>query len=170
MAPPSPEPARKPWQARLLDWVVHQFTQGFTPEKLALTLAVGSACGLFPVVGTTTLLCFAAGVALRLNQPAIQVVNGVCAPVHVPVILGLYHLGNLLFGVRPHVYGSRFFMNMFWVFWDTPAVFFDRFGLLAVHLVCAWAVLAPVWITLVYFGTLPVLKEIDRRHRAGSLR
>lgn len=154
----------------MLDWLVHQLTQGITPEKIALTLAVGSACGLFPIVGTTTILCFVAGIALRLNQPAIQIVNGACAPVHVPIILLLYHLGNVLFHVRHTAYYSRHFLsNMFWVLWDTPGLFLRDFGTFAWHLVAAWAVVAPVWIPLVYFMTLPVLKEIQRRRIEGRL-
>ncbi|MGH7997689.1 MAG: DUF2062 domain-containing protein [Opitutaceae bacterium] len=171
-APAPPASGRKGWRQRLLDWVVHQLTQGITPQKLALTLALGTACGLFPIVGTTTLLCFAAGIIFRLNQPAIQIVNGVCTPVHVPVILGLYHFGNSLYHVPRlrHAMHVHFLSNMFWVFWDTPRLFFRDFGLLTWRLVVAWAILAPVWIALVYFTTLPVLREVERRRRDGALR
>jgi uncharacterized protein (DUF2062 family) len=168
-APPA-SPRRQPWKQRCIDWVVHQLTQGITPEKLALTLAVGTACGLFPIVGTTTLLCFVAGIVLRLNQPAIQLVNGVCTPVHLPVILLLHHLGSHLFGVPHPTYGMRFFSNMFWVFWDTPGTFFHQFGVLAWHLVVAWSIAAPVWSLLVYCTTLPVLREIQRMRLAGAFK
>ena len=163
-------PSRKPWKQRCINWVVHQLTQGITPEKLALTLAVGTACGLFPIIGTTTILCFFAGIALRLNQPAIQLINGMCAPLPLPVILALHHLGSRIFGVQHATYGMHFFSNMFWVFWDTPALFFRQFGVIAWHLVVAWVLVAPVWCLLVYLGTLPVLREIERMRLAGAFK
>jgi len=45
------------WQRRLLDPVLHQLTQGITPEKIALTFAVGSSIAMLPLLGTTTLIC-----------------------------------------------------------------------------------------------------------------
>jgi uncharacterized protein (DUF2062 family) len=140
--------------------VVHQVTQGITPEKMALTLAVGSALGLFPVLGTTCALCLIAGVLLRLNQPAIQAVNGICWPIHLPVILALYHLGNWLFSVPAAQVKKHFFREMFWMLWDHPASFFAHFGSLVWHLVVAWALIAPFWVAIVYVVTLPVLREV----------
>ena len=70
----------------MIDPIAAQLTQGITPEKIALTLAVGSALALFPILGTTTLLCLLAGILLRLNQPIIQMVNALCTPLHLPVI------------------------------------------------------------------------------------
>lgn len=158
-----PDTEQSFWHRRVLSPIAHQLTQGITPEKIALTLAVGSACALFPIVGTTTLLCLVAGVALRLNQPAIQIVNGICTPVHLPVIFGLYHLGNVLFGEHPirHPGGMRyFFTEMFGLLWDHPTEFFQHFGHLVVHLMVAWAVVAPFWIALVYALALPVMREV----------
>ena len=40
--------------------------QGLTPDALALSLAVGMTLGLFPIIGATTLLCLAAGLAYAL--------------------------------------------------------------------------------------------------------
>ncbi|MGC4071325.1 MAG: DUF2062 domain-containing protein [Nibricoccus sp.] len=71
------------WQRRVRDPLVAQLTQGITPEKIALTLAVGTACALFPIIGMTTLLCALAAIALRLNpadHPAPQ--SGLLANPH----------------------------------------------------------------------------------------
>jgi uncharacterized protein (DUF2062 family) len=45
------------------------------PRKISLCIALGFALGVFPVLGMTTLLCAFSAFALRLNLPAIQVVN-----------------------------------------------------------------------------------------------
>ena len=78
--PPVQVPAatRRFWQRWLVDPVTRQLTQGVTPEKVSLTIAVGSALALFPILGTTTWLCVLAGIALGLNQAIIQGVNALC--------------------------------------------------------------------------------------------
>lgn len=155
----APRPLATTWQGRLIDLVAAQLTQGITPEKVALTLAVGSALGLFPILGTTTLLCLAAGIVLRLNQPVIQMVNALCTPFHLPVIYCMFRLGNWLFALP----SERLKIGMMHMLWEDPHAFFEKFGMSAVHAIAAWAVIAPFWILAVYVVGLPVLREALRR-------
>ena len=105
---PTPtKPQETRWQRQVIDPIALQMTQGITPEKIALTLAVGSALALFPIFGTTTLLCLLAGVLLRLNQPIIQLVNMLCASIHFPVIVCLFRMGHWMYGVPYTHYGDR---------------------------------------------------------------
>jgi len=149
----------------VIDPIVAQLTQGITPEKIALTVAVGSAFALFPVLGTTTILCLIVGIVLRLNQPIIQIVNAVCTPLHLPVIFGMVRLGNHIFGVTTTHVGIRLMNQMFW---DSPREFWDRFGHIAFHAIVAWAICAPFWIVLVYLLAMPVLREIARRRAEAA--
>jgi uncharacterized protein (DUF2062 family) len=151
------------WQRQVIDPIALQMTQGITPEKIALTLAVGSALALFPIFGTTTLLCLLAGVLLRLNQPIIQLVNMLCASIHFPVIVCLFRMGHWMYGVPYTHYGPGMLHHMLDTFWEDPTRFFERFGVDAVHAIVAWAVIAPAWIIIVYFVGLPVLREVLRR-------
>jgi uncharacterized protein (DUF2062 family) len=156
----SAAPARTPWQRHVIDPIAAQLTQGITPEKIALTLAVGSALALFPILGTTTLLCLLAGVLLRLNQPIIQMVNALCTPVHLPVIYCMVRLGAWIFSVpRAHL-GIRMMNHMLW---EDPRDFFEKFGMTAVHAIVAWAVIFPFWVAVIYLLSLPVLREALRR-------
>jgi uncharacterized protein (DUF2062 family) len=155
----APEP-RTLWQRHVIDAIAAQLTQGITPEKISLTLAVGSALALFPILGTTTLLCLLAGILLRLNQPIIQMVNALCTPVHLPVIFFMVRLGSILFSVPNEHLGIRMMNHMLW---EDPREFFEKFGLNALHAIAAWAVIAPFWILVVYLLALPVLKEALRR-------
>ena len=68
-------------------------TQGITPEKIALSLAFGIVLGIFPVPGSTTMLCAAAAVVFRLNLPAIQLVNYVVSLATV-FFIAVYPLGR----------------------------------------------------------------------------
>ena len=60
---------------RLVRPIIELLSQGVTPEKLALSLALGITLGIFPALGSTTALCAIAALVLRLNLPAIQIVN-----------------------------------------------------------------------------------------------
>ena len=158
--PSAGEPARTRWQRNVIDPIAAQLTQGITPEKIALTLSVGSAFALFPILGTTTILCLIVGVLLRLNQPIIQMVNALCTPLHLPVIYGLVRLGSFIFKI-PYSHMRIPMMNH--LLWADPVDFFERFGMTALHAIVAWAIIAPIWIVAVYLVALPVLREVLRR-------
>jgi uncharacterized protein (DUF2062 family) len=147
------------WQRRVIDPVVAQLTQGITPEKIALTIAVGSALALFPILGTTTLLCFVAGITLRLNQPIIQAVNALCTPLHIPLIYAFVRAGEWLFAAPHHPLKIRLLANLVW---EEPARFLHEFGLTGFHAIVVWAFFAPFWVTILYSVSLPILREIVR--------
>src|SRR5271170_1307288 len=76
--------------------------QGVTPEKLALSLALGAAIGVFPALGTTTALCALVAFIWRLNLPAIQIVNYFVYPVQLALLIPFFRAGEILFGA-PHL-------------------------------------------------------------------
>jgi uncharacterized protein (DUF2062 family) len=88
------------WRRRVRDPLIGQLKQGATPEKLAQSLAWGGLIGIFPILGTTTLLCGLAGVALRLNHIALQLVNWMSYPLQLALVIPFLRLGNLLFGME----------------------------------------------------------------------
>jgi uncharacterized protein (DUF2062 family) len=158
--PPAPAaPPRTFWQRRVRDPLVAQLTQGITPEKLALTVAVGSAIALFPLLGTTSLLCLAAGIALGLNQPIMQLINQAFWPIHVAAIYGCARLGETMFRA-PHVSFSLKRMNE--LFWHSPAKFLHDYGATAFYAIAAWAVLTPFHVALVYFVLKPIFRKIKQ--------
>lgn len=151
----------------MIDPIVAIATQGITPEKIALTLAVGSAVAVFPVPGTTTLLCILVGILLRLNQPIILLVNGIMTPVHVAVIYGCLRLGAWLFS-DPSFRGLGMH-NMNHMFWEEPRLFWSMFGTAFFHAVVAWVIVAPFWITLAYCIAMPTCRDIERRIHLSKL-
>ena len=86
------------WRRRVLGVALAQLRQGITPQRIALTVALGAVLGLFPILGTTTALCLLAGVFLKLNQPILQVVNWVAAPLQLPGIYFFVRTGERLTG------------------------------------------------------------------------
>ncbi len=157
-------PARRTfWQRRLRDPIVAQLTQGVTPQKIALTIAIGSALAVFPILGTTTLLCFVVALWLKLNQPIIQLINQAMWPLHLPVIFSCVRLGERLYGAEPvNLSHLRALVQ------HHPSRFFEEFGRAALHAITAWALIAPLYIALVYFLSLWIARSVRRIKRENA--
>lgn len=72
-----------------------------TPEKLALTVALGATVGISPLFGLTTIICILIATILRLNQAAIQVANYMAYPIQLILIIPNIRIGETIFHV-PH--------------------------------------------------------------------
>ncbi len=145
--------------SRLVPKVFDLLRQGVTPEKIALCITIGAAIGIFPVVGTTTLLCAVAAVLLRLNLPAIQLVNYLVYPLQLALLLPYVRLGEKVFGA-----GEARFSPLQVVAqlrsdpWSSGSVL--REALL--HALLAWLITAPFAGLLIYCVLAPLLTRIKR--------
>jgi len=149
------------WQRRIVAPILAQLRQGITPERIALTAALGAVIAVFPILGSTTLLCGLAAWALRLNQPIIQLVNYLCYPLQFALLLPLYRAGEW-FGA-PHV--SLSIPEMFDRFEAGPLAFIAEFGWVALGGVAAWLAIAPFAILLLYLTLRPPLRLLAARSR-----
>jgi len=71
-----PEPIKSGFLYRkLVRPILDLLQQGVTPEKIALSVALGAAIGVFPALGWTTILCAIVALVWKLNLPAIQIIN-----------------------------------------------------------------------------------------------
>jgi len=77
-------------------------SQGISPLRLAVTLALGFAVGCIPVIGIPTVLCAGLALALRLNLPAIQVANYAAMPLQLALIVPFVRLGGWLVSTPAH--------------------------------------------------------------------
>jgi uncharacterized protein (DUF2062 family) len=155
---------KKFWRERVVGLIAAQLTQGATPEKIALTIALGLTLGIFPIFGATTTLCAIAGFALRLNQPVIQFVNYLVSPLQLALILVFVRIGEWV--VRaPRV--SFSIPELFRKFHESPANFFHEFGMTGLHGIIAWLLIAPFLAALVYFLLLPPLKKLARLKKSN---
>ena len=138
-----------------------QLTQGVTPDKLALTLAVGTACSLLPFLGFTSLLNLGVGFARRLNQPILQLFNQLLGPVQLALILAYVRAGEFLWSA-PHLPLSLGQLTD--AFRADPWSLFQRFGWTGVHAATAWLFSAPLIVAAIYFP----LRLVTRRLAAPS--
>lgn len=155
-------PRRALWRRWLADPVLGQLTQGITPRKISLTIAVGGALALFPILGTTTVLCAVAAIALGLNQGIIQGVNALCTPIYFPLIVAFVRLGETLSGSAHSRVNIPAMIDQFS---HHPGQFLRQFGLTALHAVLGWACTAPFLVALIYLVALPPLRVAAARIR-----
>ena len=134
-------------ERRIIRPIIARLKQGVTPEKIALSLALGIVLGVFPVLGATTLLCALAALLFKLNLPAIQIVNYMVYPLQLAFLIPFYKAGEWLFNAEPlpislqeilamietDVWGAILFL------WDTT-----------VHAIVAWLLMSSIMTPMLY--------------------
>lgn len=148
---------KKFWRERVLGLVLAQLTQGVTPQKIALTIALGLTLGIFPILGSTTLLCAVVAFWLKLNQPVIQLVNWLAYPLQFALLLPFFRMGEWLLRA-PRI--SFSIPELLRKFQEAPGNFMREFGMTGVHGIIAWLLIAPFLTALIYFLLLPPLKKL----------
>lgn len=148
---------------RLLQPLLDLLKQGVTPEKLALSVAMGAVLGVFPALGWTTALCALGALLWRLNLPAIQLVNYFMYPVQIALLLPFFRLGEKLFRAPhlplsvPEVYA--FVRSDAWgavrFLWSTTW-----------HAMVVWGILALPLGTLLYALLVPLFRRLLRKQSA----
>ncbi len=148
------------FQRKLVRPIVDLLKQGVTPEKLALSVALGVVLGIFPAIGSTTTLCAIAAFALRLNLPAIQIVNYFIYPAQIALLIPFFRLGERLFRA-PHqdISVRQIYTLIHTSVWNTIKLLWTT----SWHAMVAWCLIAPVLAGLVYVILLPVLRASLRR-------
>jgi uncharacterized protein (DUF2062 family) len=143
---------------RLVRPIVDLLRQGVAPEKIALSLALGMALGVFPVLGSTTALCALAALVLRLNLPAIQIVNYFVYPLQIGLLIPFFRLGERLFRA-PHLPLSvpQIYAMMHASMWDAIRSLWTTTW----HAILVWCLLAPVFVALACAILVPVLRRVS---------
>jgi uncharacterized protein (DUF2062 family) len=147
------------WRRRVLAPILAQLRQGISADKIALTLALGGMLSIFPILGATTLLCGLAAVWLGLNQPIIQLVNWLCAPLQLALLIPFYRAGEVL--GAPHLALS--IPQLARRFSAGPLQFFGDFAGIALGGIASWCVAAPVAGLLLYLSLRPPLRLLAAR-------
>lgn len=161
----APDGWRGLWRRRVVDLTLAQLRQGITPQKIALTIALGFILGLFPMLGTTTALCVLVGLLLKLNQPIIQLVNWVAAPLQIPGIYLFVRAGEWLTRAPPVSFSVGALLRAFKA---SPLDFLRRYGATGLRGVLAWCLIAPAIALLLYGASLPLLRRMGQRLAAPA--
>lgn len=148
------------WQRRVLAPLRAQLTQGVTPDRIALTLAVGTACSLLPFLGFTSLLNLGVGLWLRLNQPILQTLNQLLGPVQLALILVYVRAGEFIWRAPPMPLSVAQLLQSFHA---DPAGFFRRFGWTGLHAATAWLLSVPLIVAGLSFALRPFTRRLSAR-------
>jgi uncharacterized protein (DUF2062 family) len=154
-------------QRKLLRPIIGLLKQGVTPEKMALSMALGVTLGIFPALGWTTALCAIAALALRLNLPAIQIVNYFMYPAQIALLIPFFRLGEWVFRA------PRLAISVPQIYAMIHASVWNAIGLLWTttwHAIVVWCVVAPIVTGIVYIILTPVLRRVSRRLQSGQLK
>ena len=166
MTPTASPAPRSFWKRRLGDPILALLSHGVTPDKIAATLAVGTAVSLLPFFGVTTLANILVGLKLRMNQPLLQALNYLLTPVHLVMIFVYVRIGETLWGVHEAPFSIR---ELFITFHEKPfGEFLQRFGWTGIHAFTAWVLSVPVIIIVLYYSLRPLMRKLASLRRPTS--
>jgi uncharacterized protein (DUF2062 family) len=158
--------ARAAIRRRFVEPFLKALRQGVTAEKIALTIALGVTLGVTPMVGLATLLCTAAAMMLRLNLPAIQVVNNVVYPLQIMLLVPFLRAGAWIFGERlPAISAHQILGLVRHNVWQA----ISALGAATMHGLVAWLCFAAIVTGVLYAMLVPVLRWVGLRYNAGDL-
>lgn len=130
------------WLSRKVrDPLLAQLRQGATPEAVSAAVAVAFALAIVPVIGVTTLLCLLAGRLFRLNHIVMQVVNHVCYPLQLVLLVPFVRLGETIVGAEPIALSPSALIDEFN---QSFGGFVAKFGLAYVHGLLGWILTVPL--------------------------
>jgi uncharacterized protein (DUF2062 family) len=141
-----------------------QLTQGIAPDQIAATLAVGTACSLFPIFGVTSIVNLLVGLGLRMNQTILQSLNQLLGPLQIALILIYVRIGefiwqssgrHLTFTGLIREFRERSFPD-----------FLQQFGWAGAHALTAWLITSPFLVAVIYLAVRPVVRRAAKR-RSG---
>jgi len=151
IAAPESKPLWRLMAVPILNRLQVVMTCGLTPQKLALTLCIGSSIGILPLLWGTSLICLLLAYLLKLNHVALQAVNIMLYPVHLALLVPFFKLGVWLFP-----WGPAIPPNMLSTLISSPGSSLHLLGWVVIKSLAAWLVTAlPVALTA--YGILMVV-------------
>lgn len=152
-------------QRRFIDPLVNLLKQGMNPDRLALCVAIAVVVGNIPILGLSTALCTVIALALRLNLPAMQLVQALMAPTQLLLIIPYLRLGEWLLRAPPQPLSIKAGLALLAqgighavvVLWDA-----------ILHAGFAFLVTAPLTIFLLYRILVPVFVRAAARVGGGA--
>lgn len=137
---------------------------GATPRTLAWSIAAGVVIGINPVIGTTTVLCLAVSLSLRLNVVATQIANHAVFPLELALVVPFIRLGSRVFNTAAMPLSPRLF---FAAARSAPLALTRQLWLWEWHALVLWAAISVFAAPLIALGLTPVLRMLlvrVRRH------
>ncbi|BAS91868.1 uncharacterized protein [Oryza sativa Japonica Group] len=149
-----------PWiQNKVVDPLMQVVRRGAEPKQLAFSAALGVTLGIFPICGTTVILC---GVAIAMlgsscNAVTVMVLNFVVTPLELSLIVPFLRFGEVITGSGHFPLTSDAFKKVI-----TGQASKDVM-LSIVHAMLGWLIAAPFALAALYMVFTPCFKlMVDR--------
>lgn len=160
----SPSPPLGFCRWRVVQPIRTQLTQGVAPDQIAATLAVGTACSLFPFLGFTSILNLLVGLGLRMNQAVLQSLNQLLGPLQIALILIYVRIGEFIWRSTERRFTVQ---EMLREFRELSIVdFLQQFGWAGTHALTAWLVTSPLLVAGIYVAVRPAIHRASRKRSA----
>ena len=150
-------------QHKLVQLTLALLSEGMTPHKLALTLALGLLLGAIPVLGTTTVLCALAAVVFRLNLPLIEAVQFLAYPLQLLLLIPFMQAGQWIFRQPPLPFTRVELLALLHSGWRYAI---EQLWLFSLHGVVAWLLLGGAGAAMIYLILRPLLAWVLARRTA----
>jgi len=150
----------KAFSARLSKLFKDQLKAGTSPQKLAITFALGGSVSCCPLFGITTPLCVVLALAFRLNLALLQLVNYLFAPAQITLLPIYFFLGSKLFHLPLKDFNP---LAMKELLFHHPAQFASQFGKLVLSAGALYALSFPVFYFILYGIAQILLKSFYRK-------
>lgn len=152
------------WVRRLLRPIMEQLQQGSSPRDLVRSVAWGFTLALFPLLGSTTILCATAGTLFKLNHVVMQSVNYLAYPLQIALIIPFLKMGDWIYGVKDIPYSLNVMVRLFEA---NPSEFFAIYGRAILRACSAWLFLSPVIVFLIAILVRRPIANLSARIRAS---
>jgi len=144
------------YEKNIKEKVVSLLKQGLTPHELALSFAFGFAGGLFPILGTTSLVCALFIYIFNLNIAATQLINLLITPLDFAMVIPYMNFGNKIFMTEStksielsDLMKEGAFSIFFWGF---------------LRATVAWMISVPVIVGIIYLVLKPILSRVLQKN------
>ncbi|MCB1142831.1 MAG: DUF2062 domain-containing protein [Leptospiraceae bacterium] len=152
-------------KAKIIDPILNLLKQGVTPEKIALSIAFGILLGVFPVIGSTVILCTIATFLFKLNFIAIQLANYLIYPVQFILFIPFIRLGETVLGSDPFPLSMELIFNMLK---EDILLAIKTFWVANLHGIFGWFLIGPISIYICYRILLPILRKVPLHKLQGN--
>ena len=142
---------------RAIDPLLGFLKQGMSPEKLALTVCFGFIWGIFPILGTSTILCIVTAFVFRLNHAAIQIVNYVVYPLQFILLIPFLQGGVWLSGSTVLEYDID---ELIGLFTNNLLGAISELGSVLVFGIVAWMIFSIPLFLIAYYILLRLFRKI----------
>jgi uncharacterized protein (DUF2062 family) len=142
---------------KLFDPIVDLLKQGISPEKIAWSIAFGMSLGVFPIIGSTVILCTIATFVFRLNIVAIQLVNYLVYPMQFVLFIPFIRLGEIVLQSDPFPISMEIIFTMLK---EDILNAIQTLWVANLHGIFGWFLTGPLFTVLLYKILVPVLKRI----------